>query len=42
MQTSISRIHLKMQRMARMGCAAKIREIRRLFTTICRITYCAW
>ncbi len=30
MQTSFSRIHLKMQRMARIGCAAKIREIRGL------------
>ena len=37
MQTSISRMHLKMQRITRIDCAAIIREIRRSFTTICAI-----
>ena len=47
MQISISRMHLKMQLISRIGCAAIIREIlckqsdqgraRRSFTTICEI-----
>ena len=49
MQTSISRMHLKMQLITRIGCAAKISEIlckqsdqgraRRSFTTISEMTY---